>query len=347
MKKICIRVDGNEIIATGHVMRCLSIAVQLRKIGADVVFVLADARPASMIECAEFEYHVLNSEWDYMDSEIDTFCQYIEDSDINTVLVDSYYVTEDYLKRLSLVANVCYIDDLDKFIYPVHTLVNYSLQYDRGYENRYYKAGYNTRFLLGGKYVPLREEFSHKPYKVSKKVQKILITTGGTDQLNMAYKLLEKFLKEPTLKTLEYNVIVGRFNKNRDMLVDLSKEYTNIIIHENVTNMSHWMRLCDVAVSAAGTTTFELSACGIPSICFEVADNQAGADMWEKGGYMLYAGNAYLKQEDCLNNCVDNLNSLCEDYELRFKMSRNMQGVVDGLGALRLADYLIKLSEEN
>ena len=343
MKKICIRVDGNEIIATGHVMRCLSIAVQLRKIGADVVFVLADARPASIIEDSGFAYIVLDSIWNDMETEIKGFADYLTDNQIKTVLLDSYFVTEKYLQALSKIAKVCYIDDLDKFIYPVHTIINYSLQCNKNYEKRYFDMGYNTKFLLGGKYVPLREEFDFLPYDVRRQVGKVMITTGGTDRLNITTKIIERIMSNPELRTLEYHIIVGRFNMNKDVIMNVAKPHPNIVIHENTSRISYFMRECDVAISAAGTTTFELTACGIPSICLEIADNQNGAVVWEDSGCMLYAGNAYKNQLDCLKQCEIALEKLCSDYKLRVEMSNNMQKMVDGKGAKRIAEYLIAM----
>ncbi|MBE5953787.1 MAG: UDP-2,4-diacetamido-2,4,6-trideoxy-beta-L-altropyranose hydrolase [Lachnospiraceae bacterium] len=347
MGNICIRVDGNEIIATGHVMRCLSIAHQIKNNGEAVEFVVADNRPTSIIEENGFNCYVLGTTWDDMDTEIQKFSEYIKRNNIDTVLIDSYFVTENYLASISKQAKVCYIDDLDKFIYPVHTLINYGLQCDRDYERRYEAVGSNTKFLLGGKYAPLREEFSCVPYEVRENVEKVLITTGGTDQLNMAYKLAEKLVSENTFKNIEFHIIVGRFNGNKDNLKILGNARESIVLHEKVTNMSYWMRKCDVAISAAGTTTFELSACGIPSICFEVADNQVGARLWEQGGYMIYAGNAYMEQEKCIGACIKGLLKLQGDYNFRKNMSHKMQGLVDGLGASRIADYLIGLSKEN
>lgn len=346
MKKICIRVDGNEIIATGHIMRCLSIAQQIRDKGQDVIFVLADSRPVPMIAEREFEYHILNTLWNDMDMEIAPFSQFIKDQGVEVILLDSYYVTGKYLSVVSKLAKICYIDDLDRMVYPVHTLINYSLQCDRNYEERYRKEKLNTKFLLGAAYAPLRKEFFFEPYQVRETVKKVLITTGGTDQLNMTYKLLERFISNSSLSEIEYNVIVGRFNQNKDALIELATQYSNIVIHNDVSNMSYWMRTCDVAVSAAGTTTFELAACGIPSICFEVADNQEGAHLWQKGGYMFYAGNAYKEQTQCLENCQIQLKKLCNNRDLRISLSEKMQGLVDGLGTSRIAEYLIKANEE-
>lgn len=344
MKKIIIRVDGNEIIATGHVMRCLAVAVQLEKLGANVVFVVADERPCQMIEEKGFKTHVLDTVWDDMDMEIDVICRYIRDNQVDVVLLDSYYVTKSYLDSLSRSVKVCYIDDLDEFIYTVDVVLNYSLAWDRSYEERYRAAGLNTKFLLGGKYVPLREEFEYKEYLLSPIVKKVLITTGGTDQLGMALKLLNTFINNNELSELEYHIIVGRFNQYKEDIRRIAKENKNIILHENVSNMSQYMRCCDVAISAAGTTTFELAACGIPSICFEVADNQDGAYLWEEKGYMLYSGNAYKRQEDCLKKCEKYLVMLMNDSGLRERLSKNMQSLVDGKGALRIAKYLMNMN---
>lgn len=44
-----IRVDGNEQIGTGHIMRCLAIAETLRRNKTDVVFIVADTRSESLI----------------------------------------------------------------------------------------------------------------------------------------------------------------------------------------------------------------------------------------------------------------------------------------------------------
>lgn len=54
--------------------------------------------------------------------------------------------------------------------------------------------------------------------------------------------------------------------------------------------MKKLMMLCDVAVSVAGSTLYELCACGIPTITYVLADNQIPAEeMFEQEGIMLNA----------------------------------------------------------
>ena len=57
-------------------------------------------------------------------------------------------------------------------------------------------------------------------------------------------------------------------------LKEMEHQYPPIKIHKNITNMSDYMRGCEMAVSAGGTTLFELCACGIPTVCFSFAENQ-------------------------------------------------------------------------
>ncbi len=341
MKRICIRVDGNEIIATGHVMRCLSIAEQLRKLGAEVIFLVADERPCALIKAKGFRVDVLHTIWDNLSSETEMLCDYIKKQEVEVLLLDTYYVTVEYLQNLSQYTKIVYIDDLAKFLYPVQALVHYWAFADVDqYAKPYRLAGRNVDFLIGGEYVPLREEFAYQPYEVRPEVQNVLVTTGGTDRLNVAGNLLDCIVKNQQLSRLEYHVIVGCFNQNKNGLYQMAERYSNIHLHENVNNMAEWMRKCDVAVSAAGTTIYELCACGIPSVCLEIAQNQEGAVTWEREGYMFYAGNAYKDMNQCMEICVESLLKLQNSYKIRKEKSRRMQSLVDGNGARRIAEYI-------
>lgn len=344
VKKIYIRVDGNEIIATGHVMRCLSIAEQARKQGAEVTFVVADDRPCSLIESKGFSVDVLGTVWNDLEQETEIICNYVMENSVELLLLDTYFVTEKYMRNLSECVRIVYIDDLSRTLYPVHAIVKYNEFAGMGkYEKTYRTAGLDTCCLVGSRYIPLREEFMYQPYHVNQEVSRVLITTGGTDQLNVAGNLLQEFTSHSKLKQLEYHVIIGCFNQNKDQLIRIASQYANIHLHENVNNISEWMRFCDVAVSAAGTTTYELCACGIPSICLAIADNQEGAAKWERHGYMKYAGNAYEDIQQCMKMCTHALLEYMNDYDDRKQKSASMQSLVDGYGAKRIAEYMLSI----
>ena len=68
---IFFRADSNEIIASGHIMRCISIATFLKNKGCDVLFLIADENPVEMLECAGISYQILHSKWNDLSYEID------------------------------------------------------------------------------------------------------------------------------------------------------------------------------------------------------------------------------------------------------------------------------------
>lgn len=344
MKKVYIRVDGNEKIATGHVMRCLSIAIQLRKYGMKVVFLLADVRSKDLVEEKGFSVKVLDTTWNNLSEETEIICEFIMNSPCHALILDTYYITKDYLQKLSNYTKIIYIDDLLKFDYDVYTIIRYNpFVKKEDYLQLYNGSQKIPDLLLGSSYIPLREEFSSVTNEISKSVRKVLITMGGTDQLNVAGHIVDMATKDENCRELEYHIIVGKFNQNRDKLQKYSSKYNNIVIHENVVAMSQWMRKCDVAISAGGSTLYELCACGIPTICMEIADNQIGAIKWKENDYMEYVGNACKDMTDCVSKCVKYLTVYMRDYELRVRRSVKMQELVDGKGAMRIAKYIDEL----
>ena len=118
MNKIAIRVDANEIVATGHIMRCRTIAGSLQQMGCTVVFVSADNNIEPYVR-GDFNYHVLESDWRKMEEEIIALLDFLHEEEINRILVDSYYATPEYIRMLEgRGIKVMYIDDMQKEVFP-------------------------------------------------------------------------------------------------------------------------------------------------------------------------------------------------------------------------------------
>ena len=97
---IAIRVDGNPQIATGHVMRCLSIANGLKKTGHPPLFIVADAVSENLLSQSGFPTVNLHSEWNNLESEITKISGIIKQNNITKLIIDTYSVTEKYLFEL-------------------------------------------------------------------------------------------------------------------------------------------------------------------------------------------------------------------------------------------------------
>jgi len=334
-----IRADGNAQIGTGHVMRCLSIADAVKKLGGEVAFIVADNHMSSLLSERGYNVICLDSIWDNMEEEAGKMVSLIKAHSIKKLLIDSYFVTHGYLQRLCDLTYVTYVDDLNAFRYPCAMLINYNCYADKfGYPIHYP----GTKLLLGCEYAPLREEFQNLPSRVlRKKAQSVLVTAGGADPYNAAEKLVRNAKMSCDFKPLEFHVVAGRLNPHIGGLERLAREYDGIVIHRDVQNMSRLMLDCDVAVSAGGSTLYELCACGTPAVAFVLADNQiAGVSSFVDDGYMINAGDIRSEEELCLNRMLDGLRNLASDYDLRRSLARQGQALVDGKGALRIAEML-------
>lgn len=335
-----IRTDGNKIIASGHIMRCLSIAKAIENYGEEVTFITADTNAVELIESRGFSYISLETQWDNLDKELEVLIPFIKEKKIKTLLVDSYQVTESYLKTLSQYTNIIYIDDRNAFLYPVHTIINYGINYkDFCYEEQYKNT--NTTCLLGTDYVPLRQEFLHRKIDIKEKVERILVTTGGADLYNVAGLFVEEWYQRERKIDCEIWIISGGLNENIQYLRKLEQIYKNLKIYENITNMSDIMIQCDLAISAGGTTLYELCACGIPTITFSVADNQIGIEEFEKQDILEYIGDIRKNIPIYIKKICDSVERLSRDKTIREIRSSHMKYLVDGQGTERIAKYCL------
>jgi UDP-2,4-diacetamido-2,4,6-trideoxy-beta-L-altropyranose hydrolase len=330
---IIFRTDANEKIATGHLMRTLAIARECYRRDIPVCFVLADTKSAELMKklCANgenYQIEVLNSRYDDPESELTAFTQFLMDEKPISVLIDSYYVTETYLTELTKHARTFYLDDIKSFDYPVDVVINYSI--DAEYPSERYQEA--KKYITGPTYTPLREQFRNINYEVRENISDILITTGGTDEAGMTEKIIEAALATLS-ESVTLNVVIGIMNRHRDHLHKLAITNKHIVIYENYSDMAKLMQKCDLAISAAGSTICELCAVGVPTICFTIADNQL------PNAIGLSAKEAVIYADDM--QFPKHIQKLASDYPYRRRLSANMRNLIDGYGAVRIAEELL------
>ena len=366
---VVIRADANSKIGMGHVMRCLSVADALLKRGEEVLFVTADDTPVPLLTKEGIPCRVLHTDYADMEAELPKLWEVLSElpqraespeavlsrmpsqraesseaalAQKNTsILVDSYYVTEKYLAALKKRITTIYMDDIYAFSYPVDMLINYNIYGEEiGYEKD--SAFANTKLLLGTEYVPLREELSAGAENVTPAADGgILITTGGSDSFNLAGQLLTEAMKYDALKTKEYHVVSGSLNPHIGKLQVLAQEHGNIHIHCNVTNMAELMAESKVALSAGGSTLYELCAMGVPVIAFSFAENQERlVQTFVKRGIAQYGGNYRTDGNKMIQNTIAGLKMLLEDENLRAEYRKKARTLVDGKGADRIAEAI-------
>lgn len=329
---ILIRADANEHIGTGHVMRCLSIARALAAQGQELVFLTADEKGAGLISQAGFPVRCLFSRWESMENELPALLPLLRELRPSLLLVDSYFVTQSYFRSIAPFTRLAYLDDQNAGHWDVDVLINYNIfaaDFDYGW-----CAEQGVRTFLSPQYVPLREEFQNLPERQTRAVTTdVLVSAGGADPERMTERMMTELC--PRWEGLRFHFLVGVLNPHVEQILAIAPR--NAVPHINERQISRLMRQCDFAISASGSTLYELCACGTPTVTYTLADNQLpAAESFSRKGLMLNAG-------DCRNNphFAYSLNAcmgaLVTDPALRRTFSVRMQSLVDGEGARRLA----------
>ena len=328
----------NQQIATGHIMRCLSVADALRGINEDVTFILADEQAVMLLKERGYGSIVLNTKWDDMESELSVISSIINKKQIKKLLIDSYQVTEKYLTQLNKMVTTIYIDDLDKFDYPVHAVICYANYWKKF---SYDLSNPDKKYYLGLEYVPLKKAFWDCDKKViHKRASNLLVLTGGSDPYNISGKLLDGI---DINKFENIDVICGMYNKFYDDLVQRFGNDTNIRFHRAVNNIEDYMKKADIAISAGGTTLYELCACGTPAISYSFVDNQLdNVRQFAEDGLIEYAGD--IREIDIVKPIKEIIDNYLIDPKMRENKSVAMQKVIDGSGAKRIANVLYTIN---
>ena len=342
------RADGNSKIGMGHLMRSMSIADSMRKL-TKVSFLCADNRSAEAAKERGFETICLNTVPFSID-EAKLICEIVKDETTPFLLTDSYLVSNEYLSVLKTKFRVSCMDDIPKITYNSDVIVNYNCYADQGSYERLYCAERKTVpvILAGSNYIPVRKAFFDKSIEIRETVSNILISVGGSDELNLCVLILKELIDNPDTFGINFHVISGRFNSNYDKLVAFAKERKDITVYSNVEDMASLMNKMDMAVSAGGSTCYELCAQGIPFICFSYAENQMLlAEEMGKTGAAAFAG--HITDEKTLNVVIesisDSVSMMLGNMKLRIKMHDNGRKSVNVDGADNLARDLLKTME--
>lgn len=358
--KIFIRADGGHGIGLGHAMRMLVLAKELSK-NNKIIFVCRSSNfqnRLKRIKVNEFsDYNLENDKYKagiqkiienrfevLIISEkhiIEDILNLQNEYKADLIITDSYDVDEEYFNKLKYSFRINgYMDDVNKCKMNVDFIINQNINA----EDMNYKPNINenTKLFLGTKYCLLREEFikDYKKKQVKERAEDVLLTLGGMDNDNNTMKIL----KEIAECNLNIHVAIGSAfdNKLKGEIKELSKKYTNIRSYENA-NMSALMKKCDIAISACGSTLYELCAINVPAIGIIIADNQQyAAEKMKKKSLIVETYHVHELEKVNIRDC---LNKLADDMQLRNYIINNQCHVVNVQGSKNLAYAINKLEK--
>jgi UDP-2,4-diacetamido-2,4,6-trideoxy-beta-L-altropyranose hydrolase len=345
-----IRADGNARIGAGHLMRCITIADEVRRrhdSAENIVFICADKESAEFVSDRGYDVLTLGTDYRKMEDELsvmaDAMSGYEKRQKTDVILMDSYYVTEKYLAEMRTFGYLVLMDDYGDRAYPADCVIDYNAFADIEAYRRMY-SGTDTELCIGSEYIPIRSQFIDCEYSVRDEVRNVLITTGGGDAENIAGKILEELYDNND--KLNYDLIIGKFNPNLKVLQQMAEVHPQINIHVDVKDIASLMAQSDIAITAGGTTVYELAALGVPMICFSYAENQEKLTDYIENNKIAGSGGKYHR---CPAQVLKKIRELfvqyCEDVSIRNACYLKEKSLVDGRGGERLAGVLCEIMQ--
>ena len=337
---ILFRADSNKQIASGHIMRCLSIAQAFKEAGEDVLFLIADENPIPMLERARVKYVVLNSVWNDLMEEVDAMKSFLQAQISPLLFIDTYQVSRRYVEELLPYSKICYLGSKPEYLGQLQALINYSTDID--YDFYVSNYGDSTKLLLGASYAPLRKEFLEvKHIKNAGGRFRILLTTGNTDAQNCVGKILKQLSKEELFSQIEVHAVLGAMFETKEKLHQLYDGNLSVVFHENVKSMSSLMAISDLAISANGTTVYELAAAKVPVISFAMVEEQVkSAKKLSELGVVKYCGEIFNDTKTVVDIIISSVKRFVCHPEEMLKLAEQANSVIDGRGCERIVKTL-------
>jgi RimJ/RimL family protein N-acetyltransferase len=138
---------------------------------------------------------------------------------------------------------------------------------------------------------------------------------------------------------LEAVIVVGGSNPHYETLeMAVQDSRFPIRLQRNVTNMPELMAWADVAISAGGSTCWELAFMGLPSILLILAENQRA--IAQKLANLRQAVNLGWHQDVKSQNIAQTLSILLKSKEEQINMLEMSHQIVDGKGVSRIVKTL-------
>ena len=252
--------DAGSKVGLGHLTRNIAIANALLDLKSDVkVTFFVNSEPLGIPNQNDISFKFVN--W----TDLSFLKENIHVEDI--CVVDSYKVTEKQIDYITQNSRDCFfLDDLGIIKYPRGTVINPGLHIPKisSYTNP------NCRYLLGSNYIILRKEFLNLPRKIQKDVVKeILIVFGGSDLGELVTTVCKRLTNY--FGDINFSVVVGSKTKTNSLA-----KIENLQVFRGIssTEIRDLMLKCDLCITGAGQTLYELIATDSVFIPIQIISNQ-------------------------------------------------------------------------
>lgn len=348
------RTDASLEIGTGHVMRCLTLAGGLRERGANCRFICR-SHPGNLnklIEQSGFEVHDLpfDGNWTgvavtnpihaaWLGTDWKTDAEQTKagagEAAIDWLIVDHYALDDRWESAMAQhFCKLMVIDDLADRSHVCDLLLDQTYGREASDYSEFVPDA--CRLLCGSQFAMLRPEFaSLRPYSLKRRtrpaLRELLVTMGGVDKDNATGQVLQALRTCSLPGDSRITVVMGA---NAPWLEEVKKQAQDMPwltrVQVGVSDMAQLMADSDLAIGAAGATSWERCCLGLPTIMLILAENQrcVAQGLERSGGVKLFNSGqgATMQLREVLLPLID-------DPAQLWYMTKCAASIVDGLGA--------------
>ena len=314
--RVAIRTDASLDIGSGHVMRCLTLADALKEQGADCHFICR-VHSGHMVELIRLRGHsvtalpigqlspamasgpesqpvhaaLLGCDWQ---TDAEQMASVLVDLQPDWLVVDHYALDQRWEEVLTPhCRKLLVIDDLADRSHRCDLLIDQNL----GRQPLDYAGLVPThcQVLTGPHFALLRPEFAAlRPYSLQRRqaqppLRQLLITMGGVDQPNATGQVLQALKACALPADCRITVVMGLAAPWLQNVQELARQMpwlTEVVV--NVSDMAQRMADSDLAVGAAGSTSWERCCLGLPTLMVVLAANQQASAQALKNANAVY-----------------------------------------------------------
>lgn len=371
--KIVFRADASLQIGIGHLMRCLTLADALKAQGAVCQFICRE-HPGNLIKFIRskgYTTHALpqrepagansfaegltvsvpdpaHAHWLGATHQQDAVeCESILATlQPDWLIVDHYALDSRWERALKAhYQKLMVIDDLADRRHDCDLLLDQNL--GRQPSDYAQLVPGQCTVLAGPQYALLRPEFAAlRKYSLERReksrFQNLLITMGGVDQPNATGRVLETLKQCLLPDDCRISVVMGAsapwLEQVRVCAAGMPRP-TEVLV--NVSDMAQRMADCDLAIGAAGSTSWERCCLGVPALMVILADNQTAI------GKALHCSEAAIlvcsiTDEQFKANCLAAFSKLMGADSRLEKMSQAAANITNGLGCDEVVRWLLE-----
>ena len=303
--RVAFRADASLQIGTGHVMRCLTLADALAANGADCQFICrahdgnliefirdkgyvthalpvvaagtSSAAPSADATSADLAHRHWLGATQVQDAEA---CAPFLAAEPPDWLIVDHYALDARWERTSVpyYRKLMVIDDLADRSHDCDVLLDQT--FGRSAADYRPLVPADCHMLCGAQFALLRPEFATlRPYSLQRRAQPILrellVTMGGIDKNNATGLVLQVLRTSLLPADCRITVVMGATAPWLDEVREQAQDMpwpTRVLV--GVSDMAQLMANSDVAIGAAGATSWERCCLGLPTIMLVLADNQ-------------------------------------------------------------------------